>query len=169
MAQNDKLSSWQNKVEVPPRFPKLTLPMAPPVRLMKICELVFLSVQHQKNNHHMRKARHRLVTEPGDDDLTASIVYLMRPTYLPFPYSQSELPLLLRALLLLQLCPARLLGPRYPPPCGSSKLPSCPRLIPLLSRSGIAQFLKRADGFLQTLNLFLCPASFGPQPFDHLS
>ena len=155
MAQNDKLSSWQNKVEVPPRFPKLTLPMAPPVRLMKICELVFLSVQHQKNNHHMRKARHRLVTEPGDDDLTASIVYLMRPTYLPFPYSQSELPLLLRALLLLQLCPARFLRLRNPFPRGGGKSPPFPCLILLRVPSGIVnQFLKRADGFLQAATSF---------------
>ena len=43
------------------------------------------------------------------------------------------------------LCPARFLRLRYPLPCSGTELPSCPRLIRLLSRSGIAQFLKRAD------------------------
>src|SRR5439155_12062432 len=58
--------------------------------------------------------------KPGDDDLTARIVHLMRPTWLPFPYAQLMLPLLLRALLLLQFCTARLLGLRYSPPRGGT-------------------------------------------------
>ena len=68
------------------------------------------------------------------------------------------------------LSPARFLRLRNPFPRRGGKSPPFPCLILLRVPSGIAaQFLKRADGFLQAVNLFLCAVSLGPQAFDHLS
>src|SRR2546422_7217801 len=62
------------------------------------------------------------------------------------------------------LRPARSLGLRYPLPRGGGKSPPFPCLILSRVPSGIAShLLKRAYGFLQAVNLFLCPASLRSQ------
>jgi len=81
--------------------------MAPPVRLMKICELVILNVQHQRNNHHMSKARHRPATKSGDDDLTGVHRLSHETNVASISVLAVKPPLLRKTLPLFELCPAR--------------------------------------------------------------